>query len=265
MRAIIRNDFLQDTAMTVNQQSTQQVMLEESQIAAFYVDCFAVNQVNHFERLTDFRSLGSIKLVVDIGGGCGYFAKELNAKTGLRVRVIDSDERSIEACARHNIKSIEGVIGDALNPEVKGDEDVVCFNLLLHHLIAKNEHETRELQKKAIVAWRDKVRYVFVNEYIYDSFFGYASGRIIFEITKSKLLSAIGRLVSEVVPSFKANTFGVGVRFRAHAEWIELFEECGYEVVSKAYSEPDYTSLPLRALLIREVRKDSFLLKRRHN
>ena len=37
---------------------------------------------------------------------------------------------------------------------------------------------------------------------------------------------------SIVVPSLKANTFGVGVRFRAHGEWLRVFESAGYDVKS---------------------------------
>lgn len=240
----------------------QQVKLQQNQIETFYVDVFAKTQADHFKLLTDKQPAQDIKLVVDIGGGCGFFAKELHDLTGLRIRVVDTDSRSIDACIGRHIDGLEAVVGDALNPDARGDEDIVCFNLILHHLVGRSESETRELQKRAIMAWRHKSKYVFVNEYIYDSFFGYVSGRIIFEITRNKLLSAFGKLVSTIIPSFKANTFGVGVRFRAHAEWVDLFEESGFEVVGVAYGDPEHTALPLRTLIIREVRKDSFLLRR---
>lgn len=249
--------------MTTPPNVAQQVKLEQHQIEAFYIDCFANDQVAHFQRLTENIPSEKKKVVVDIGGGCGYFAKDLNTATGLRVRVIDSDKKSIKACRDHHIDGIEAVLGDALRPRVAGDEDIVCFNLILHHLIGRNEKETREIQSNALTAWREQSQYIFVNEYIYDSLIRNLSGRLIFEITKSKLLSSIGAAVSKVIPSFKANTFGVGVRFRAHKEWMRLFEECGYEVVSKAHGEVEHTALPLRLLLIAEVRRDSFLLKRK--
>ena len=202
----------------------------------------------------------SEKYIVDAGGGCGHFARSLHLKTGLPFRVIDSDKKSIDIVKELKITGIEGVIGDVLNPQINGDESIVCFNLILHHLIGATELQTRELQKKALSAWKNKVDYIFVNEYMYESFLRNISGRLIFEITSSRILSALGRIASKFAPSLKANTFGVGVRFRANGEWIKLFEECGYRVISKVCGEQEYTTLPLRLLLIKQVRRDSFLL-----
>ena len=61
------------------------------------------------------------------------------------------------------------------------------------------------------------IRAVFVNEYIYELYVGNVSGWLIFQVTKSRVLSWIGRVVSTVVPSLRAKTFGVSVRFRTHA------------------------------------------------
>ena len=250
--------------MTINEEVLEQVTLDPNQIEEFYIDIFAEHQVRHFEQLTKFLDAEEINLVADIGGGCGYFARELNSKTGLRVRVLDTDQESIETCLAANNPNVEARIGDALDPKSMNDEDIITFNLILHHLVGRDENETRILQKKAIMAWRGNAKYLFINEYIYDSLVYYVSGRIIFEITKSKFLSNICRFISKIIPSFRANTFGVGVRFRAHNEWVELFEECGFEVVDKVFSEVESTALPLRMLLIRSVRRDSFLLKSTH-
>src|SRR5690606_34490517 len=104
-------------------------------------------------------------------------------------------------------------------------------NLILHHLIGRGDDETRALQLTALRAWRHKARRVFVNEYIYQSLIGQVSGRLIYEITSSQLLSDIGRQLARVIPAFKANTFGVGVRFRSCEDWHEMFREAGYRVV----------------------------------
>src|SRR3546814_5915085 len=109
---------------------------------------------------------------------------------GERTRGGDMDSRSIEECAR---LGGEGQIGDALNPVPVGDEDVVTFNLILHHLVGPSEAATRELQVRALSAWRGRARRVFVDEYIYQSFVPGVSGRLIYEITSSKILSFIGR------------------------------------------------------------------------
>lgn len=234
-----------------------QLKLSQSQIEAFYVDVFAESQVN------DLLNMASItkKNVVDVGGGVGYFAQELQSKTDCRVRVIDSDVTSIgKVIALDNI-NIEAEIGDALNPKVKGNEDFVCFNLILHHLIAKSEKRTRELQKKALISWENTGATIFVNEYIYESYIGNLSGRLIYKITSSKFLSAIGAVIGRINPSLKANTLRVGVRFRANREWIKLFDECGFKVLSMTYGKVEPTPIALRLLLlIKNVRRDSFLL-----
>jgi len=247
----------------MQQEPTRQRKLDQQQIAAFYVDCFAKSQVDHFKRLTDPLSLPDASMVVDVGGGIGHFARELASRSALRVRVIDSDEASVDACLQLRDPRIQAFIGDALSPKVVGDEYVVCFNLILHHLVGNGEVETGNLQRRALSAWMGNCRYIFVHEYIYESFIMDLSGRIIFEITRSRFLSKIGRMIGSLIRSFNANTFGVGVRFRSQKEWCRLFREWGLDVEQKIDGEREAVSIPLRALLIREIRRDSFLLSMR--
>jgi len=236
-------------------EATQRTLTEQ-QIEAFHHDSFVDTQVRDFVALIPAPSKG--RLVVDVGGGCGFFAKRLSESSDWRVRVLDMDPSSIDACRR---SGVDAVSGDALDPPITGQEHVVCFNLILHHLIGGSEAATVELQRKALQAWRTQACAVFVNEYIYESLFAHISGRLIFEITKSRALSWIGRKVAIFLPSLRANTFGVGVRFRAHEEWKRLFASAGYTVKAVAVGKAQITSLPLRLLMIKEVRLDSFLLE----
>jgi len=242
-------------------ETSEQVTLSQSQIEAFYIDGFNESQVKDFLELTGGDEQCFKGVVVDVGGGVGYFARNLSRQTGCKVRVIDSNVPSIERVRALGEKNIEGVVGDALAPEVRGDEGVICFNLILHHLVGRNDRETRDLQKKAICAWRNASTFIFVNEYIYESFFGSLSGRIIFEITSSQFLSAIAAVVARAIPSLRANTFGVGVRFRSNREWIDLFEECGFSVCGATNGESEPVSSFRRLLLIRRIGRDSFLLR----
>lgn len=235
-----------------------QLRLSQSQIASFYVDV-SENQVSHFITLTKNIEGVCDRVIVDVGGGVGYFARNLHRQTGASVRVIDSDPISIERVKQLGIPDIEGTLGDALRPEINGDEGVVCFNLILHHLIGRTEAETRLLQKNALLAWGNSSARIFVNECSYESFFAEVSGRLIYMITSNRLLSAIGAVVGGLIPSLRANTFGVGVRFRSNREWTMLFEECGYSV-SCVRGNPNHTPMPLRLLLIKQIRVDSFLL-----
>lgn len=234
----------------------RQKQLAADQIEAFYHDEFVEDQVRDFAALApDVRPDG---VVVDMGGGCGFFAGRLAEKLAHRTRVVDMDPASVEACRRAGVEAVEG---DALNPVVAGDEDIVCFNLILHHLVAGDETGTRALQIAALRAWRGHARAVIVNEYIYQSYIGYLSGRLIYAITGSALLSWLGQQVARVIPAFRANTFGVGVRFRAHEEWLALFREAGFRVVDKRIGRPEPVAPPLRLLMIRTIRRDSFRLE----
>lgn len=242
--------------MILDEATTRQKILSNEQVEAFYHDEFVEDQVRHFVSLVG-ATTGKSRTVIDVGGGCGFFAKRLAHCTGRTVRVLDLDPASIEACRR---SGIEASRGDALKPEMLGDEEIVSFNLILHHLVGSSERVTLELQRKALALWRPHVRAVFVNEYIYESYFRNLSGWLIFQITRSGVLSAIGRIAAVIAPSLKANTFGVGVRFRAHGEWLQVFAQAGYDVQSRVVGDNEPVSLPRRLLLIRHIRRDSFLL-----
>lgn len=235
-----------------------QKILATEQIEAFYHDQFVEDQARHFVSLYG-TSAGS-RNVIDMGGGCGFFAKRLKRHACYKVQVIDMDLVSVNACHDAGIDARQG---DALTPKISGDENIVSFNLILHHLVGATDSDTLALQTRALAVWQPYIQSVFVNEYIYESYLGNFSGWVIFRITKSAVLSWFGRVVSTVVPSLKANTFGVGVRFRSSAEWHRVFESAGYVVKSSVYGANENVSLPRRLLLIKHIRRDSFMLEPR--
>lgn len=235
-----------------------QRVLSDKQLEEFYHDNFVDEQIHDFLQLVGPSPSPKGGVVVDMGGGVGFFARRLAAVATWPVRVVDADGKSVEACGRAGVPA---VVGDALAPTVVGDEDTVCFNLILHHLVGGSEPNTRRLQSRALAVWLRKARRVFVNEYIYDSYFGTFSGWLIFQITNSRLLSTLARIVGRVVPGLRANTLGVGVRFRAHDEWVRLFREAGYDVKSSTRGDEEPVFPPLRLLAIKSIRRDSFLLE----
>jgi len=235
-----------------------QTILSIEQIEAFHHDHFVESQVNHFLAICSEADI--MKNVIDMGGGCGFFAKRLMSQSDYMVRVVDMDEASVAVCHE---SGIEAVLGDALNIVVTGNEEIVTFNLILHHLVGKTEKATLELQTKALAVWRPHIRSVFVHEYIYESYMANFSGWLIYQITKNQVLSWFGRVVSTIVPSLKANTFGVGVRFRASDEWLRIFESAGYDVEANMTGKEEGVSLPRRLMLIKKIRRDSFLLRPR--
>jgi hypothetical protein len=236
--------------------SAPQVVLSPEQVRAFYHDEFVEDQVRHFAEL--FRSgVAGDRVVLDVGGGCGFFARRLRAAIGIPVRVLDSDATSIEECRK---AGVDAVLGDALRAKPTGDEQVVCFNLVLHHLVAGSETATRQLQVAALRAWRELGVPVFVNEYIYESRLLGLAPRLIYEITSSRLLSRLAAGIARYVPALRANTFGVGVRFRSHDDWRQVFDEAGYDVVGHVNGAAERIRLPLHLMSIRAIRRDSFRL-----
>lgn len=235
-----------------------QKSLNQDQIEPFYHDNFVKSQVNDFINLTNTIPNCNSGAIIDIGGGYGFFAKELEIQTGSKVRVVDTDLKSIDHCKQ---QGIDAIFGDALDPIVIGDEGTVCFNLILHHLVGSHDDETYSLQAQAINKWHGKVSAIFINEYIYESFvFENLSGWLIYMITRSALLSGIGKMISRLMPTLSANTFGTGVRFRAQAEWVAIFNSLGFDVVAVSQGKQEGISLPRRLLFIKNCRRDSFLL-----
>lgn len=238
------------------QPAAEQRTLSSAQIEAFYHDGFVADQVRDFLRLTQGRR---VDVVVDMGGGCGYFARALQRRVpSLHARVVDTDPVSVDTCLN---AGVEAQVGDALRPPLRGDESGVCFNLILHHLVADSDSETRRLQTHALQACAGRAGFVFVNEYIYESFIANLSGWLIFQITHGRWVSKVVALFAKVIPPLRANTLGVGVRFRAHSEWEhEVFAPAGFRVVDRTIGQPEPVSPLWRLLLIRQIRRDSFLL-----
>jgi len=238
--------------------SSAQLVLDRDQLDAFDFDGFVESQS---QALYDLVERHSVKLdaddyVVDIGGGRGYFAKKISERYK-HVKVYDMDLPSVEACRAIGVEAHQV---DAIHPNPMGNERLICLNLILHHLIGPDESTTRKLQESALLAWKEQ--YVFVHEYCYQSFFGSSlAGKLIYSITSSKWLSRLAKAVSVLVPSLRANTFGVGVRFRASYEWTELFLDNGFKVLGVINGEPEVVSAPKRLLFIESVRRDSFLIK----
>ena len=238
-------------------EAAAQIQLSPQQLEAFYTDKVADTQATNFAGMVPPGDV----LVVDIGGGCGHFAERVRKITGRPVLVLDTDPASVAEAVR---RGVPAEIGDAVNPTIRGDERVAAFNLILHHLVADTEAKTRQLQVRALAAWRDTCDYIFVNEYVYTgSVVPDFAGRFIYEVTSSRLLSHIGRMVSRLpgLGSLRANTFGVGVRFRSDDSWRRVFADAGYSVVSFTAGKPEHMPLPRKLLGIKQKRQDFYLLR----
>jgi hypothetical protein len=235
----------------------RQIGLDEQRLSEFYHDNFVSDQVRDFGILLG-STIQKHDVIADVGGGCGYFAAAIRDKFDVHAIVLDSDPGSVSACRS---AGIEAELFDAVAPRFRGDEDAATFNLVLHHLVGTSGAKTRALQTLALAAWRQHCRHVFVNEYIYESFLTPGlSAWLIWVVTSSRLLSSLASLVGRVIPSLRANTLGVGVRFRTAPDWKQVFENAGYAVLDHVRGQDEPVGAARRVLTIRTIRRDSFLL-----
>ena len=235
--------------------------LSAEQVEMFHHSEFVREQAADFQKMLKDREFNRQDVIVDIGGGVGHFATLISNQQKCKVRILDVDEASIKKVFAKKNDNVDGLVADALSPPIFGDERGVTLNLILHHLVGDTEALTQDLQQKAVSPWKSTVDWIFINEYIYESFCGNISGKLIYWITANKFLSYLAAFVAKFIPSLKANTFGVGVRFRAHKEWLKLFNAWGFDVVSVTEGKPEFISPPRRILLLRKIQRNSYLLK----
>ncbi len=89
-----------------------------------------------------------------------------------------------------------------------------------------------------------------------------SSALLIFQITSSRCISEALRFVGKIIPSLRANTAGIGVRFRPARGWADLASSLGLDLIGTCKGGPEGHSLLRRALLlIREVRRHSLALR----
>jgi hypothetical protein len=236
--------------------------LAAHQVSEFYHDQFVTAQVADFRKLFDGSRLRSAK-ALDIGGGVGYFARAARDQLELDCTVLDMDAQSIARAAAVGVKA---ELGDALTTRLGDDAPVACFNLILHHLVSGRWHTTLALQKQALANQLEGPadKQLFVNEYVFESYaWQEFASRLIFAVTSSRVLSAVGRAVARFIPSLRANTFGVGVCFHTDRTWRGLFEQAGWRVEQVIEGELEEISVPRRAvLLLRRYRRNSYRLAR---
>lgn len=235
----------------------KQIKLSEPQIEAFHHSEFVEQQIDSFIRCTSGIAT-DINSLIDVGGGAGHFASSLSKITGMNVTVLDCDEKSIEYALANGIPAL---CCDALAPPADLNADIVSFNLILHHMVAKNELESQQLQISLLQTYLDRAKFVFVNEYIYSAFGFDLPGRLIYYLTKSKMFTFVLRFIGQFMSSLRANTLGVGVRFRSESSWLSIFEQAGYSVQAISLGENEPISLPRRLLGITCIRRQSFLLR----
>ena len=235
------------------------IALSPEQVSEFFHDEFVQDQTRHFTMLVqDFNRLS------DLGGGVGHFAKAISEIYHKPVQVIDLDNESLRL-AKEN--GLEVFYDDIIQTRHADKSDIVSLNLVLHHLVGGSQKKTDSLQVAALsnqANGKMEESKLFINEYVYESYISdeFASWAI-FSITSSSFLSTVARQIGRFVPSLKANTLGVGVRFHSLRGWIQLFERAGWKVERHIEGQPEMISVPRRlSFALKSCRRDSFILSR---
>jgi SAM-dependent methyltransferase len=178
---------------------------------------------------------------LDIGGGNGSFADRVLANyPKSRGTVLDNSELLLSKNRPNERKTVLLKSAENLH-EVQGSFDLISCNWVLHHLVDSTYHKSREhqmgalRQMKRLLTPRGRIS-IYENNYAGFLHPG-LPGRIIYEVTSSKLLAGISRRLG-------ANTAGVGVCFLSKEQWLATLERV--ELAVRAYAEPDKWRWPVK-------------------
>jgi len=234
--------------------------LEDQQVEAFdteYVDDSRWQPIRNLIN-RDFPD-GEFSFL-DVGGGNGVFADRLLSEypkaTGT---VLDNSETLLARNVPNSRK--QTICSSAEKVASLGRKyDLVFINWVLHHLVGDSYRKSRQNQLATLQALRGLLTgrgrvSIYENNYL-GWWFPDLPGRLIFELTSSKLLSPI-------VGKMGANTAGVGVCFLSKRQWFETVAQAGYQVME--FVEPDSWPWPLRfewklALHLRNIRVGHYWL-----
>jgi 2-polyprenyl-3-methyl-5-hydroxy-6-metoxy-1,4-benzoquinol methylase len=206
----------------------------------------------------NFISKNQFKLILDIGGGGGCFArlcKKRFPKT--KICVVDPSIKLLNKQQLNGIEKIKGWLPDHLN--VTSLYDFVHIKEVLHHLTKKNIKESKKNVIESLESTKKILNengFLLIHEIYYDGYLFETSSRtIIFYLLK------IQNFLKITIPH-KHFRQGLSVCFFTRKELIEMFNELNFEIIEtreKAWTKNIFTAL----LLIKSYGRVCFILKRR--
>lgn len=179
------------------------------------------------------KGLNEERLVgLDVGGGIGRYAQLIcDQVPGCHMVVLDKSELAEEHFV--NDTRLELKKADYFSFDAGQRYDFLVFKTVLHHFIADNESNTRELQLRALKKARQLLRpggLLLIEENFYQGVVGDDTpGRLIFAVTRQ-------RWIENLVRRLGANTAGEGVRFRSIKSWNQILQQEGFTTRSLACS-----------------------------
>jgi hypothetical protein len=204
-------------------------MLDEDQLRTFDTEHICDAEWARIKPTFDARFADREFSFVDVGGGNGSFADMLLAAyPKARGVVLDPAEILLRENTPHPRKEVKLARAETMD-ELFGNRkfDLILFNWILHHLVLESYSKTIELQRTVMAKARRLLNpngVVSVLENLYEGkVVDVVPSRLIFELTKSKLLEPVVRRLG-------ANTAGCGVCFRSRGAWQRDATRVGLQV-----------------------------------
>lgn len=226
--------------MTRSQQEPDSLVRDHfDRSAALYVDKYDVPyRIMCQERLELLDAYLSARrkdefTVLDIGCGAGVFMDMiLDRYKNARVCCIDFSFEMLNRNARTPRKRL--VWGDArILPFRPASFDIINLDALMHHLIDRRGYQSTIQRIKDFLISLDSLlkpdgivmaREIY-HEYIIRDSLG---TRLIYTLSTAKLPAALSRLLR----TLGLNTVNAGVCFLTRNQWRQVFQDCGYAVLS---------------------------------
>jgi len=200
--------------------------------------------------------------VLDVGGGNGRFVDKILARfPESRATVLEPSALLIARNQPSQRKVVlQGGADDLVRLLGRDKFDVICFNWVLHHLVADTYEQSTRNQRFAISSAAKLLATggaisIFENSYVPAVSFLPTPGRVIYELTSKRALSLIAKAGG-------ANTAGIGVLFRHAGDWIDLLQQEGFRLQSRFDSDPwRFVALKKIVLNIDSVRTTHLLFR----
>jgi SAM-dependent methyltransferase len=189
---------------------------------------------------------------LDLGGGNGNFADRVLASyPEAEGTVLDNSALLLGKNRPHPRKRLVAEGAENLGRLEIGTFDLVCCNMVLHHMLGAGYAETRGNILRVLADIRRRLTArgrISICENCYDGLWAdNAPGWIIYQLTSTPWLAPLAR-------GQGANTAGVGVCFQSLRSWRALAERAGFGGLEFSQDMTDIWGIPLRWALFLHLR-----------
>ncbi|MEH1816440.1 MAG: class I SAM-dependent methyltransferase [Nostoc sp.] len=204
---------------------------------------------------------------LDIGGGNGMFADRILQNYPKSVATLIDNASILLELNRPNIRKTWLLASvEELNNLFEDNTkfDLIFFNWSLHHFVKNSYHQTRKIQREALINARNLLSEngcISIFENMYDGIvFTKLPSYLIFYLTSSKILAPIMKKLG-------ANTAGCGVCFLSKPQWEDIINNA--ELMVSQYTDyekwKDVNIMRRIFLHIGPVRHGHFWLSKKEN